>query len=148
MNEVSDLAHIIQLSVAPVFLLAGIGAFLNVVASRLGRVVDRARNLEERFLAGPTPDEMARIKSELIILDRRVRLSQRAVVLFSLAALLVCLVVATLFVGEFVTLPVGGPVAMMFIAAMLAMIGGLTLFLLETTIATRTIRVRAELLSK
>jgi hypothetical protein len=148
MNELSDLAHIIELSVAPVFLLAGIGAFLNVVASRLGRVVDRARNLEDRYLAGPEPDELARIKNELGILDRRVRLSQRAVVLFSLAALLVCLVVATLFVGEFVALPVGAPVAMMFIAAMLAMIGGLTLFLLETTLATRTIRVRAELLSK
>ncbi len=148
MNELSDLAHIIELSVAPVFLLAGIGAFLNVVASRLGRVVDRARNLEERYLAGPTPDEMARIKKELVILDRRVKLSQRAVVLFSLAALLICVVVATLFVGEFITLQVAAPVAMMFIAAMLAMIGGLSLFLLETTIATRTIRVRAELLAK
>ena len=148
MIELSDLAHIIELSVAPVFLLAGIGAFLNVVASRLGRVVDRARNLEEQYLAGPTADEMTRIKHELGILDRRVRLSQRAVSLFSLAALLVCLVVATLFVGEFVVLPVAAPVALMFIAAMLAMIGGLTLFLLETALATRTIRVRAELLSK
>lgn len=148
MNELSNLAHIIELSVAPVFLLAGIGAFLNVVASRLGRVVDRARNLEERHLADPEPEEMTRIKQELVILDRRVRLSQRAVMLFSLAALLVCLVVATLFVGEFITLQVAAPVAMMFIAAMLAMIGGLALFLLETTIATRNIRVRAELLAK
>ena len=148
MNQLSDLAHIIELSVAPVFLLAGIGAFLNVVASRLGRVVDRARNLEERFLAGPTAEEMTRIKAELGILDRRVRLSQRAVLLFSLAALLVCVVVAMLFIGEFVALPVVAPVAMMFIAAMLAMIGGLTLFLLETALATRTIRVRAELLAK
>lgn len=148
MIELADLAHIIELSVAPVFLLAGIGAFLNVVASRLGRVVDRARYLEERYLSGPTPDEMTRIKNELGVLDRRVRLSQRAVSLFSLAALLVCCVVAMLFIGEFVALPVAAAVAMMFIAAMLAMIGGLSLFLLETTIATRTIRVRAELLSK
>ncbi|GJL91119.1 DUF2721 domain-containing protein [Hyphococcus sp.] len=148
MNELSNLAHTIELSVAPVFLLAGIGAFLNVVASRLGRVVDRARNLEDRLLATPEPEEVSRIKKELVILDRRVRLSQRAVVLFSLAGLLVCLVVATLFIGEFIVLQVAAPVAMMFIAAMLAMIGGLSLFLLETTIATRTIRVRAELLSK
>ena len=148
MIELSDLSHIIELSVAPVFLLAGIGAFLNVVASRLARIVDRARNLEERYLAGPTAEEMARIKTELGILDQRVKLSQRAVLLFSFAGLLVCLVVATLFIGEFVALPLAAPVALMFIAAMLAMIVGLTLFLLETSIATRTIRVRAEFLSK
>lgn len=148
MIELSDLSHIIELSVAPVFLLAGIGAFLNVVASRLARIVDRARNLEERYLAGPTAEEMARIKTELGILDQRVKLSQRAVLLFSFAGLLVCLVVATLFIGEFVALPLAAPVAFMFIAAMLAMIVGLTLFLLETSIATRTIRVRAEFLSK
>ena len=71
MIELSDLSHIIELSVAPVFLLAGIGAFLNVVASRLARIVDRARNLEERYLAGPTAEEMARIKTELGILDQR-----------------------------------------------------------------------------
>ena len=148
MIELSDLSLILKLSVAPVFLLAGIGAFLNVVASRLARIVDRARNLEERYLAGPTAEEMARIKTELGILDQRVKLSQRAVLLFSFAGLLVCLVVATLFIGEFVALPLAAPVALMFIAAMLAMIVGLTLFLLETSIATRTIRVRAEFLSK
>jgi hypothetical protein len=90
MNELSDLAHIIELAVAPVFLLAGIGAFLNVMASRLARIVDRSRSLEAR--CGENPDEMEieRIRSELSVLDKRTAYAQRGIFLFSVAALMVC----------------------------------------------------------
>ncbi|MEZ5892435.1 MAG: DUF2721 domain-containing protein [Parvularculaceae bacterium] len=145
MNAASDIAHVIQLSVAPVFLLAGIGALLNVVASRLGRVVDRARFLEERIIAPRNAAEEARDRAEVTSLDRRMALAQRSIFLFCVAALLVCLVVATLFVSGLAGLSAGLAVALMFIAAMVAMTGGLSLFLLEITAATRTIRVRAEL---
>ena len=148
MTPLSDIAHLVELSVAPVFLLAGIGALLNVVTSRLGRVVDRARHLEDRFVKDPSEDELARIRTELRVLDTRMLYSQRAIFLFSMAALLVCIVVAALFIGAFVALDVAALVALMFIAAMIAMVGGLTLFLLEITIATRTLRVRADLFAK
>ncbi len=148
MNELSDLAHIIELAVAPVFLLAGIGAFLNVMASRLARIVDRSRSLEAR--CGENPDEMEieRIRSELSVLDKRTAYAQRGIFLFSVAALMVCVVVAAFFIGAFINLTLAVPVALLFIAAMLAMIGGLTLFLMETSIATRTLRVRPELFVK
>ena len=148
MTPLSDIAHLVELSVAPVFLLAGIGALLNVVTSRLGRVVDRARHLEDRFFKDPSEDELARIRTELRVLDTRMLYSQRAIFLFSMAALLVCIVVAALFIGAFVALDVAALVALMFIAALIAMVGGLTLFLLEITIATRTLRVRADLFAK
>ena len=41
--DVSTIAQTIQLSLGPVFMLAGIGALLNVLAGRLARIVDRAR---------------------------------------------------------------------------------------------------------
>ena len=148
MNEISDIAHVIQLSVAPVFLLAGIGSLLGVVTTRLARVIDRARILEERALAPRNEEEGARIRAELISLDRRMHLAQRAVGLFSTAALLVCFVIATMFIGDFIHAPVGALVAVMFIAAMLAMAGGLMLFLREIQIGIRALKVRAELMSK
>lgn len=148
MNDLSDIAHIIDLAVAPVFLLAGIGSLLGVVTTRLARVIDRARILEERVLSPRNDEEAARIRDELVSLDKRMKLAQRAVLLFSLAALMVCLVVATLFIGDFIGVPAGALVALMFIAAMLSMAGGLILFLREIQIGTRAIRVRAELLSK
>lgn len=148
MNELSDLAHIIELAVAPVFLIAGIGAFLNVMTSRLARIVDRSRTLEARSSEDLDQTEIERVRSELSILDKRTVYAQRAIFLFSFAALLVCFVVATLFIGDFVDLAVSALVALMFIAAMFAMIGGLALFLMEISIATRTLRVRPELFLK
>ena len=148
MNELSDIAHLVELAVAPVFLLAGIGSLLGVVTTRLARVIDRARILEERLYTPRNDEEEARMRGELSSLDRRMVLAQRAIFLFSTAALMVCLVVAMLFVGEFIAISAAPVVAMMFIAAMFAMIGGLTLFLMEISIATGAIRVRAELLSK
>lgn len=148
MNELSDLAHIIELAVAPVFLIAGIGAFLNVMTARLARIVDRSRTLEAHWNEDLDQTEIERIRSELGILDKRTVYAQRAIFLFSFAALLVCFVVATLFIGDFVDLAVSALVALMFIAAMFAMIGGLMLFLMEISIATRTLRVRPELFLK
>lgn len=148
MIELSDLAHIIELSVAPVFLLAGIGAFLNVVAARLARIVDRSRALEARCNEEPEKNEVERIRTELGVLDRRTIYAQLAIFLFSFAALLVCLVVAAFFIGVFVDLALAVLVALMFITAMLAMIGGLGLFLMEISIATRMLRVRPELFVK
>ncbi|PQA88421.1 DUF2721 domain-containing protein [Hyphococcus luteus] len=148
MNQISDIAHIIELAVAPVFLLAGIGSLLGVVTTRLARVIDRARHLEERALQPRNDQEAERIRAELVSLDRRMQLAQRAVLLFSIAALLVCLVVATLFIGDFIDVPAGAIVAVMFIAAMVSMAGGLSLFLREIYLGTRALKVREELLSK
>ena len=58
--SVSTVAQVIQLAVAPVFLLAGIGAFLNVCAGRLSRIVDRARNIEPLLLASRGAEHDAR----------------------------------------------------------------------------------------
>lgn len=148
MNAFSDIAQTIQLSVAPVFLLAGIGALLNVVTSRLGRAVDRARILEERLTTRESPPDAPRFRDELMVLDRRMLLAQRSITLCSLSALLVCVLVATLFLVVLADLNAGGLVAILFIAAMIALIGGLSLFLAEVTLATRMLRVRAELFMK
>lgn len=148
MSALSDIAHTIQLSVAPVFLLAGIGALLNVVASRLGRAVDRARALEEKLLAISGDDDAPRVRDELGVLDRRMLLAQRSIFLFSFSALLVCVLVSALFITDLANLQLGALVGFLFIGAMIALIGGLSFFLTEVTLATRTLRVRAELLMK
>lgn len=148
MNALSDIAHLVELSVAPVFLLAGIGALLNVVTARLGRVVDRARHLEERLYTPRSEEEAGRIRAELVSLDQRMVLAQRAIFLFSAAALLICLVVASIFIGEFIDLAVPALVALIFIATMFAMIAGLALFLMEISVATKVLRVRADLFAK
>lgn len=138
--SVSTIAHGIQLAIAPVFLLAGIGGILNVVATRLARVVDRMRRLENEI---PTADpELQAIEiSELGILDRRMRFCHWAVGLCTASALLICLVVIILFVGDVVTIKFAAWVSLLFILAMTSLTFGLLLFLAEVTLATRSVRV-------
>lgn len=130
----SSIAHIIQLSVAPVFLLTGIGALLGVLAGRLGRIVDRSRDLEGRL--GSTPvNELMAMRTELARLVERKRWINRAITLCTLCALLVCLVIAALFVGGMVEIRVGLVVAGLFILAMLVLIVALLCFLREIYVA-------------
>lgn len=139
-TSITTIAGIIQLSIAPVFLLAGIGGILNVVAQRLARVVDRARKLEADLdeIGGAIPPAY---KAELKVLDRRMGMCHGAIGLCTTGALLVCIVIMVLFVADLVALEFAVPVSLLFIGAMLSVSLGLMLFLAEVTIATRSVRV-------
>ena len=140
-----DIAHVIQIAIAPVFLLAGIGAFLNVMTNRLGRVVDRWRNLEKELTAADDESRQVRIV-ELKLLDRRMAHSNRAIALSTLAALLICLVIMCLFTGQLLSFPVTQTVSVLFIATMGVLVAGLLSFLLEIRISSRTLRVASDVL--
>lgn len=138
----SDIAHVIQLAVAPVFLLTGIGAILNVMANRLSRVVDRARILEARL---EHADESGRpdIESRLATLSRRARLVSHAIALCVLTAVLVCAVIFTLFFGAFLSFKSAVPAALLFIAALLTLLLALVWLLREVFLATASLKIGA-----
>ena len=143
--ELTHLAQIIQLAVAPVFLLAGLGAFLNVCAGRLARIIDRARQLETRVLAS-RGEEHDRLVREVRVLDRRIGVVNTAIFTSVLAAVLISLVVILIFVAFLTGTEVGTAIALLFIAAMIATGAGFAIFLHETRLGTRTIRVRSHIL--
>jgi len=139
---VTAIAHAIQLSVAPVFLLSGIGAMLSVMTSRLARVVDRARALEAK--AAESADVGASLREELGALARRSQLISRSITLCTITALLVSAVIAVLFLGAFLIVDDSVVVAWLFIAAMVAFFAGLVQFLREILLATKTVRIGLE----
>jgi hypothetical protein len=138
--DVVSLAHAIQLAVAPVFLLSGIGALLAVLTNRLSRVIDRARSLEARH-PQEEPAERRELESRLATLSERGRLISRAILLVTICALLVCTVVAALFMGAFFGFDASRLVGVVFILAMFSLIGGLVTFLREIFLATRSLRI-------
>jgi hypothetical protein len=142
---VSSIAQSIQLSLSPIFMLAGIGALLNVLAGRLSRVIDRTRALESLHprTTGPEHD---RHVWELRLLDRRITIINLALFLAVASAVATCLVVALLFVGSLTSLHVGPAVAVTFILAMVMLIVALTSFMIEVRVSLRAIHVRADLL--
>jgi len=141
--EFSDVAvaHAIQLAVAPVFLLSGIGAILMVMTNRLGRrIIDRARVLEDR-LNSASQEARAALHADLATLSRRAKLISCAITLCTATALLVCTVIAVLFLSAFLRFDLSIPVALLFIAAMLAFFLGLLWFLREIYVATVNLRI-------
>lgn len=132
------IAQLIQLAVTPIFLLSGVGVILGVLTNRLARVVDRARRLEEAALDGDHSEER---RSQLAALARRAGLMNRAITLSTICALLVALVVVTLFLSAFFDFDLSTPIALMFIIAMLSLIGALLLFLREVVLAIRSLRI-------
>ena len=143
--SVNTVAEIVRLALAPVFLLSGIGAFLNVLAARLSRIVDRSRQIEPMLLASRGM-EHDRWLADLRVLDRRMRLISWATALSVSSAILTCLVVILLFSANLVRTRLGTEIAWLFIGSMLTIGTGFAVFLWETTIAGRAVRVRSELL--
>ena len=129
---VEGLARAIQLSVAPVFLLTAIAGVLGVISNRLARVLDRSRDLH-----GPGSDSQ-----ELLLLRRRMGLLSRAMECVSVTGVLVSIVVAVTFISAITVLDLAAIVVPLFVLAMLTLIAGLLLLLLDTRVASRMMRRR------
>ncbi len=143
----TDIAHTIQLSLAPVFLLTGIASILNLLAVRLARIVDHARRIEREFTPSDDPQHGFQVR-QLRLLDYRMRVVNNAIFLCTGSAVLICLVVAGLFVSSLMGLGFGRTMASIFVLSMLLLIAGLFLFLLEVRVAVRAIQIDDALLER
>lgn len=126
----ADIGHIIQLAIAPVFLLAGVGTKLMVLTSRLGRIIDRLRILDD-LLHNGHPTRYREFQEEMRSLYLRRSWINRAITLSTLCGLLICVVIACLFVGAAFQLEMGRWIGGMFVLSMLALIGSFLCFLRE-----------------
>ena len=138
--NLNDVGQAIQLALAPVFLLTGIAGILNVMAGRLARIIDRGRQLTE----GPQSNSVElsdRQKLELSNLEQRRHLASSAITSCTFAALLVCMVIAALFLEVLLGLELKWLVGLFFTGSTLALVAGLAYFLREVHLATQTVRI-------
>lgn len=140
LSRVTQIGHVIQLAVAPVFLLSALGAMLAVLTNRLARIIDRARRLEST-LPGAAAEQEPGMRGELAVLSERARLINWAITLCTVCALLVSAVIVSLFLGPFLQVDLSAEVAWVFILAMLALCSALLSFLREIYVATRHLRI-------
>jgi hypothetical protein len=138
--HVSEIAGVIQLSVAPVFLLAGVGAIINAMSTRLGRAVDRARVLESEL---PRADAALaqHMHAELENISQRARLIFRAIALAVLCALLVTVLLIVAFVDAFLATDLSLLLAAIFVGALAAFSAALLVFLREILLASANLRI-------
>ena len=136
--QISDIGHVIQLAIAPVFLLTGVGTMLMVLTNRLARIIDRTRVLEDRLDAAHADHHM----NEIDVLYERWRLINFAIALSTACGLLICLVIALLFLGDTTNLPLDQYIAALFVSAMITLIGAFVYLLREIFVASATLRSR------
>lgn len=137
-------AAVIQLSVAPVFLLTGIGALLTVLSNRLGRITDRARVLERRIATTRSDEHRSLLTDETAVLWNRIRIINWALRLCAGSALLICLVIISLFVGEYADVRIADFVAVLFVLSLTLIFVALLMFLREVGIATKRMQIGLE----
>ena len=138
--NIGDVGHAIQLALAPAFLLTGIAGLLNVMAGRLARIIDRGRRLSE--LGQPNGPQLSDNQAEeLGSLERRRHLASAAITACTLAALLICMVIASLFMEVLMQFDLKWVIGLLFTGATLAMVIGLGYFLREVHMATQSVRI-------
>ena len=146
--QAGDVAHLIQVALTPIFLISAIGVTLNVLTSRLARIVDRARAMED-VVCQPGYQPAGRdLHAALGVLARRARYINAAITLITLSALFIALVVVMLFVNAFAHWELSAFIAIMFILSMLSFAAALTSFLIEVRIATTTLQIGIEAASR
>ena len=134
-----DIPHLVQASLAPVFLLSGVAATLGVLTNRLSRIVDRARLLEGQLEGHP--GQAAHVHADLNVLSRRAHYINVAISLATIAALLVALVVVALFVNAFFASELGVVIALLFVGAMVCLSAAFIAFFIEVRIAVAALRI-------
>lgn len=140
-ETISDIASAIQLALGPVFLLTGIAGMLNVMSGRLSRIIDRGRTLKER------PDvtavyEKESTTAEMNMLERRRHITSIAITMCTVSALLVCLVIVSLFLEVMFRIPLNWMIGALFILSTLALVVGLAYFLREVHLASTAVRLK------
>ncbi|MDP9084036.1 MAG: DUF2721 domain-containing protein [Pseudomonadota bacterium] len=139
-----DIAHLIQVALTPIFLISAIGVTLNVLTSRLARIVDRARAMEAVLRNPGLKFDGRDLHGVLRVLARRARYINAAITLITLSALFIALVVIMLFVNAFLRWDLSAFIACMFILSMVSLCAALLAFLIEVRIATTTLRIGIE----
>jgi len=139
------IAQTIQLSLAPVFVLVAIGNIMNILTTRLGRIVDRSRALQA--LHGKTSGtEHDAVVVEMRYVDRRIQLIGHALLVLVLSGIGIGVTVGTLFLGELLGVELRIAVQVTFFAAISLLMVALVYLLLETRLVAQTLRLPRELL--
>lgn len=136
-DNLIDVTKAIQLALAPVFLLTGIAGILNVIATRLARIIDRGRALTEGQVALSAPVAALELRS----LEQRRHVASIAITACTIAALLLCMVIVTLFVEVMLGVPLKWLIGFLFAASTLGLVAGLAFFLREVHLAMQNVRV-------
>ena len=141
----SELLPILQFSIGPVILISGVGLLLLTLTNRFGRMLDRARQLNQELGDGPPPRKAEAIRIQIAILIRRATILRLSITLGSVTVLLSAVLMLLLFLGAWLQLELGGIIALVFCVALLCLIGSMLAFIRDMNLALAAVRHEVKL---
>lgn len=139
---IPNAVEIIQLALAPIFLIVGIGTLVNVATGRVARVIDRARWFEDLARVQPARIDK-KAKREIRSLKKRLRLANWSINFLIAAALVICIDVILLMINGLISTSLDTTILVMFMISMIFLTGGLIAFFFEVSVATATLKINA-----
>jgi len=136
--SLSDLVQILQLSIAPMILISGVGMVMLSMSNRFGRLIDRSRQLTQS-LRGASGDEREKILAQLRILWRRARIVRTGIALANVSALLAALLIISLFLGTLLGLHIANFIVALFVFCLFCLISALVLFIADLNLSLRAL---------
>jgi hypothetical protein len=141
MTHLQSLLPTLQVAIGPVILISGIGLLLLSMTNRLGRTIDRSRDLAREYRGG-TADDRERAASQLHILLKRARIIRTAIALASVSVLLAALLIIALFLGALLQLDLTAPlIGTLFVGCMFSLIGSIVLFISDVNLSLRALKL-------
>jgi magnesium-transporting ATPase (P-type) len=151
-QSVNSIAHLIELSVAPVFLIAGVAGLLNVFIGRIARIIDRLEKVDSYINNQKTQEDVKKAEEKLFqrreFLTKRMQNINLAIFFCTATGLLIAMVIVTMFLSSLFAFEDSIFIASLFIVAMLSLIISLFLFLREIYFTTSFIKSKKSLLQK
>jgi len=141
---ISQLIPVLQVAVGPVILISGVGLLLLTLTNRLGRAVDRSRQLRQEFRQ-VAEGHRARLSPQVEILYRRARLLRLSIIMAGLSVLLVAILIIVVFLTVLMKLEVGMAIALLFIACMAALIVSLIAFIRDIQLSLQALKLELEI---
>lgn len=135
-----NVVELIQLALAPVFLIVGIGQILNAVTGRLARIIDRSRHLDHMLFTKEL-NATKKVRRELASLKRRMNFANWAITFLTGAAVIICLDVVLLLLNGLIDYDLRSEIIILFMLTMFGITGGLLSFFCEVSVATATLKI-------
>lgn len=144
-TTVTELLPILQFSIGPVILISGVGLLLLTLTNRFGRMLDRARQLNQELAARPTAEKAEPLRTQIDILMRRAGILRLSITLGAVTVLCAAVLMLLLFLSAWLRLELAGLIASVFCVALLCLIGSMLAFILDMNLALRAVRLEVRL---
>src|ERR1017187_6430204 len=139
-TPLNEIVPVLQVAIGPVILISGVRVLLLAMTNRLGRAIDRARQLEAE-LSKRTEAEREHLQAQVAIIYQRAKMIRMSITLAAMSALLAAALVVALFLTALLRWENAWLVSLIFIACMVSLIASLVAFIRDINLSLRALRL-------